>query len=128
MLLQDLLALSISQLRLVLTEVKKPDLPAYTLQPLNGKIESVKLQYAPVSYLFDNRASVEFFSTGIHLPGFLNWGDVSLAAALTGKNITFINPVTMSGQKISGDRLEGYKAEFEQMRIIAKQGGKTLFN
>jgi hypothetical protein len=106
---------------------KEAGLAGLYLAALEGNIENVTLQYAPISYLFDNRKSVEFFSTGIHLPGFLNWGDVSLAAALTGKNITFINPVTMSGQKISGDRLKAYKAEFEQMRIITRQGGKTLF-
>ena len=107
---------------------KEAGLAGLYLAALEGNIENVTLQYAPISYLFDNRESVEFFSTGIHLPGFLNWGDVSLATALSGKNITFINPVTMSGQKISGDRLKAYKAEFEQMRIITRQGGKTLFN
>jgi Prolyl oligopeptidase family len=107
---------------------KEAGLAGLYLAALEGNIENVTLQYAPVSYLFDNRESVEFFSTGIHLPGFLNWGDVSLAAALSGKNITFINPVTMSGEKISGNRLKAYKAEFEQMRIITRQGGKTLFN
>ncbi len=70
---------------------------------------------------------LSFFSTGIHVPGFLNWGDVSLAAALSGKNITFTNPVTMSGEKISGDLLKAYKAEFEQIRRIAGQSGKTFF-
>ena len=107
---------------------KEAGLAGLYFAALEGNIENVTLQYAPISYLFDNRESVEFFSTGIHLPGFLNWGDVSLAAALSGKNITFINPVTMSGQKISGDRLKAYKAEFEQMRIITRQGGKTFFN
>ncbi len=107
---------------------KEAGLAGLFLAALEGNIENVTLQYAPASYLFDNRKSVEFFSTGIHLPGFLNWGDVSLAAALSGKNITFINPVTMSGQRISGDKLKEYKAEFEQMRRITRQEGKTLFN
>ena len=65
---------------------------------------------------------------GIHLPGFLNWGDVSLAAALSGKNITFINPVTMSGQKISGTRLKEFQTEFEKLRASYKQPGNTVFN
>ena len=64
---------------------KEAGLAGLYLAALEGNIENVTLQYAPVSYLFDNRESVEFFSTGIHLPGFLNWGDVSLAAALSGK-------------------------------------------
>ena len=55
-----------------------------------GKVESVTLRKSPVSYLFDNREAIDYFSMGIHLPGILKWGDISLAAALSGKNITFI--------------------------------------
>jgi len=107
---------------------KEAGLAGLYLAALEGNIENVTLENAPISYLFDNRESVEFFSTAIHLPGFLNWGDVSLAAALSGKNITFINPVTMSGQKITEDKLKALKKEFDRMRIITRQGGKTLFN
>ena len=94
---------------------------------VKGNIDQVILQNAPLSYLFDNRNGVEFFTTGIHLPGFLTWGDVSLAAALSGKNITFINPVTMSGQKISASQLDEYQAEFDKIRKACKQPGKTMF-
>jgi len=97
------------------------------LAALERNLENVTLREAPISYLFDNRDSVEFFSAGVDIPGFLNWGDVSLAVALSGKNIAFINPVTMSGQEISGERLKAYKAEFEQIKIKTRQGGKTIF-
>jgi len=106
---------------------KEAGLAGLFLAALKGNIENATLQYAPVSYLFDNRDSVEYFSTAIHLPGFLNWGDVSLTAALSGKNITFINPVTMSGQKINEDKLKEYKTEFEQVRKACGEGGKTVF-
>jgi len=106
---------------------KEAGLAGLFLAALKGNIENVTLQYAPVSYLFDNRDAVEYFSTAIHLPEFLNWGDVSLAAALSGKNITFINPVTMSGQKINEDKLKEYKTEFEQIRKACGEGGKTVF-
>ncbi len=69
---------------------------------LGGKADNIILTDSPVSYLFDNRESVNYFKTAIHVPGILNWGDISLAAALSGKNITFINPVSMSGQKVRG--------------------------
>ena len=70
----------------------------------------------------------KFFSTGIHLPGFLNWGDVSLAAALSGRNVQFVNPVTMSGRKLSEDKLKEYQAEFDRLRTICKKPGQTLLN
>jgi hypothetical protein len=64
----------------------------------------------------------------IHLPGFLNWGDVSLAAALSGKNVSFINPVTMSGQPVSADKLKTYMTEYGKMRAACSQPGSTVLN
>ena len=81
----------------------------------------------PVSYLFDNREFVDYFSMAVHLPHFLNWGDVSLASALTGKQVSIINPVTMSGQTIDGNRLKEYQKEFETVRRLSGQAGTTLF-
>ena len=107
---------------------KETGLAGLYLAALKNNIEEVTVRYAPVSYLFDNRENVEFFSTGIHLPGFLDWGDVSLAAALGARKVTFINPVTMSGQKLSAEKLQSYKAEFEQVRMRARQAGNTFFN
>lgn len=106
---------------------KETGLAGLFLSALEGNIKNVTLQDSPVSYLFDNRESIEYFSTCVNLPGFLNWGDISLAAALAAKNITFINPLTMSGRMISGEQFKAYKAEFEQMRIRTHQGGKTIF-
>ena len=91
-----------------------------------GKFESVTLRKSPVSYLFDNRDSVNYFSMGIHLPGILNWGDISLAAALSGKNITFISPVTMSGAPLGPDRLKEYQAEFDKIGKLCGRKSKTI--
>jgi hypothetical protein len=91
-----------------------------------GNIDEVTLRDAPLSYIFDKRETINYFSMGIHLPGFLNWGDVSLAAALTGKNVIFIDPVTMSGQKISGTVINEYRSEFENIRKLCHQPGSTL--
>jgi hypothetical protein len=107
---------------------KEAGLAGLYLAALEGNIDNVTLLNAPVSYLFDDREGVEFFGTGIHVPGFVNWGDVSLAAALSRIKITFTAPVTMSGEKITGDKLTAYKKEFEQMRTVTKQPGRTYFN
>jgi hypothetical protein len=93
-----------------------------------GNADDIILRDAPLSYLFDSHGSVDFFSMGIHLPGFLNWGDVSLAAALSGKNIRIINPLTMSGEKIRDEKLKAYQLEFKKMRTISNQRGETIFN
>ena len=106
---------------------REAGLAALFLGVLEGNLDKITLRDAPVSYLFDNRDSINFFSMAVHIPGFLNWGDVSLAAALSSKNILFINPVTISGQKLSHDRLNEYQAEFDKLRRICKRPGKTVF-
>ncbi len=98
------------------------------LSAVEGNIDNVILHDAPVSYLFDTRETVDYFTIAVDLPGFLNWGDISLVTALTGKNVTFIGPVTMSGRKITENRLMECQAEFEKVRTISKQSGKTFFN
>jgi len=107
---------------------REAGLAALFLGVLEGNIDNIILRDAPISYLFDNRDSINFFSMAIHVPGFLNWGDVSLVAAISGKKIRFINPVTISGQKISESRLKEYQTEFERLRRVSKQPGKTFFN
>ncbi len=107
---------------------REAGLAALFYASMGGKIESVTLREAPVSYLFDSRKSVDFFSIGIHLPGFLNWGDVSLAAALTGIDIKFVNAVTMSGRSLDTMLVKQYEDEFNKVRKAYGRKGLTTFN
>jgi hypothetical protein len=97
------------------------------LAATSGKVNNIILRQAPASYVFDNRENVNFFSMGIHLPGFLVWGDVSLAAALTGINVTFIDPLTMSGGKLSEENLRELKDEYARVRQRTGMEGGTEF-
>ena len=92
------------------------------------KLNSITLRDAPISYLFDTREGVDFFSMAVHLPGLLEWGDVSLAAALGGRKISFINPVTMSGNAVNEEELKEYKTEFERIRAGSGKRGQTVFS
>ena len=107
---------------------KEAGLAALFLAATGGNVDDLILRDAPLSYQFDKSGSLDFFSMAIHLPGFLNWGDVSLAAGLSGKRITIVNPVTMSGQKISGNSLNAYKDEFAKLRSSLKKPGETVIN
>ena len=108
---------------------KEAGLAGLFLGALGGKnIDKIILRKAPISYLFDDRSSVDFFSMGIHLPGFLNWGDISLATALSGKNVQFIEPVSMSGNAIGGDKLKAAESEFKKIRTLCHEQGITTFN
>ena len=106
---------------------KESGLAGLFLSVLCGKADEVVLHQAPVSYLFDERESIDFFSMGVHLPGFLVWGDVSLAAALSGKEISFVNPVSISGGALDAGKRAAVEKEFEDLRRVTKQPGKTIF-
>ena len=97
------------------------------LAALDGNIESVVLRQAPVSYLFDKRENIDFYSMGIHLPGFLIWGDVSLAAALSGGSITFIEPLTMSGGSLNEEQLRSYREEYARVHQLSSIDGRVEF-
>jgi dienelactone hydrolase len=107
---------------------KESGLAGLFLGALEGDIEKIILNDAPISYLFDNRDSLDFFSMAVHLPGFLKWGDISLAAALTGKNVEFRNPVTMSGNLISNEKKKEVKSEFDKVRKRCKLSGSITLN
>jgi hypothetical protein len=92
-----------------------------------GKIKQLTLKNTPVSYLFDNREKIDYFSMAIHLPGFLTWGDVSLAAGLSGQNVTFLDPVTMSGAAVSSGDLNAFRGEFEKAKRLLNQPGNIYF-
>lgn len=91
------------------------------------KFSHITLRDAPVSYLFDDREHINFFSMAVHLPGFLVWGDVSLAAGMSNSDVTFINPVTMSGRALDEDQQQAYSSEFETLRNKFQSSGQTDF-
>lgn len=107
---------------------KESGLAGLFYSAVGGDVNNVVLRNAPVSYLMDNAGSIDFFSSGIFLPGFLKWGDISLAAALGGKNVNFINPLTISGQIVNDGKLVETQNEFEKLRKICNQHGKTSFS
>jgi hypothetical protein len=89
--------------------------------------KSLTLINTPVSYLFDNREGVDYFSMAIHLPGLLKWGDISLAAGLSGQNINFVHPVSMSGEPISPGKEKELQSEFTAIRSILSEQGSSNF-
>src|SRR5439155_10091341 len=51
--------------KISINETKEAGLAGLYLAALKGNIENVTLQYAPLSYLFDNRDALEYFTTAI---------------------------------------------------------------
>lgn len=106
---------------------KESGLAGLFLSALEGNVDHVVLRSSPVSYLFEEGESINFFSMGVHIPGMLVWGDVSLVAALSGNNVTFIDPVNMTGRTLSENELSTFEKEFEDLREVVKYTGETVF-
>ena len=93
-----------------------------------GNVSELNLYNTPVSYLFDNfPGPPNLSSMAVHVPGFLNWGDVMLASALSNSRINFIHPVTISGNNISKNRIDSLVDEFNQLKNRYRQKGTIKF-
>ena len=106
---------------------KETGLAALFLAAFNNDITELELSNTPVSYLFDQREGIDYFTMAIYLPAIMQWGDVSLAAGLSGKNITFTSPVTMSGRSLTQREKNDFIKEYAAMRKACGQHGNTIF-
>ncbi len=97
---------------------KEAGLAGLFLAAINRNIASLELTNTPLSYLFDNREGIEYFSSCVNIQGLLNWGDISLAVALSGCTVHFIDPVTMSGRLLNEEERKTYNSEIERMKTI----------
>ena len=107
---------------------KEAGLAALFLAAAENKINNITLRMSPLSYLFDTRTNIDFYGMGTHLPGILLWGDVSLAAALSGADVKFIDPRTMSGAKPDEEKMKSFTEEYSKVRQLAGAKGRTVFN
>ncbi|MET3880774.1 acetylxylan esterase [Chitinophaga sp. OAE865] len=123
----DYLKMANSEGRVVLNGSREAGVASLFFTALGGKVNEVVLDGSPLSYRFDERAGIDYFTMAIHVPGLLVWGDISLAAALTGKDILFRKPVTMSGRLLSDAGLAAPREEFSLLRKRCKQPGQTIF-
>jgi len=92
-----------------------------------ASIEDIITYDSPYSYKFDQREGVDYYNMAIHIPGFLRWGDISLAVALADAPVTFVNTRSMSGNIPSAKQLLSIKREFEFFEDRAHKKNKTEF-
>lgn len=95
--------------------------------PEANAIDQLVLREVPVSYLFDSRAHIDYFSMGVHLPGFIQWGDIMQAAALSGKGVDWINPLSISGRPVNEEQLIRYEDNYNVLKKTFKTNGKVGF-
>lgn len=91
-----------------------------------GKLKEVHTYGSPASYGFDTRREVEHFGIGIHIPGVLTWGDLSLAAGLSAADVFFYEPVSMSGRPLEINEKTVLQGEYDRVKAKTGAKGKSL--
>ena len=81
-----------------------------------------KLENAPLTLRFHKESPPSFLTMAAFMPGFLKWGDVSLACALAGGTAEFSNPRHSDGGQLTEDELRELRAEFA---LIARRSGRN---
>ncbi|MBY5957174.1 acetylxylan esterase [Membranicola marinus] len=90
---------------------------------LDDQVGQITMEDAPISYLFDDGVAENYYSMAIHVPGILKWGDLLLAAAMTGANVQVRNPRTISGKKYGMAESNELIKEYEYFRSGFETGG-----
>jgi len=98
------------------------------LNALYADASAITVRNIPATYLFDKTDGINYFSMGIHLPGFLEWGDMSLAAALGKAAVKIVQPVTMSGHLLSTENINAFQQEYNKISELCHQKRKTVFS
>ncbi|OQA85884.1 MAG: Acetyl xylan esterase (AXE1) [Lentisphaerae bacterium ADurb.Bin242] len=81
---------------------------------VHGKIDRVVYEDAPGSYLFSGTGIPEYFNMAMPVPGFLRWGDIPLAIALSTAKVEILRPKKMDGKLFEAE--ERLRKEIEQLR------------
>lgn len=80
-----------------------------------NKTHQVSLYDTPYSYRFQQRDGIDFYNMAIHIPGILNWGDISMASALSDATIVFVNARSTAGNRPDKKALTALQAEINKL-------------
>lgn len=83
---------------------------------LFGEVDEVTLNDAPLSYQFVAHGIPDYFTVALQVPGFLKWGDLSLAAALAKCPVRYVKPVLSDGTGVCEIEYGVWQKEFNSMR------------
>lgn len=96
---------------------KEMALTALTYASIGGKASACILRTCPLSFVVDRDENIDFFNMSILLPGVLTWGDVSKMAALSDNStLTFVNPVSITGQRLDDSHKKNVEQEIYAMK------------
>jgi hypothetical protein len=119
---------SLKPTSITIDATKEIAIAALMQSALNNNTDTCILRNCPLSYALDKREGIDFFNMAIHVPGILKWGDISLIAGLNEHaELIFKNPVSITGEKITGTQLSDYKTKFLKVKKACKSTNKILF-
>lgn len=104
--------------RIVLNGCKEAGIASLLFSALGGKVTKVILDGSPLSYRFDTREGIDYFTMAVHIPGILPWGDVPMAVALSKSEVEWKHPVTMAGRSVSDGEWKQYQELVQRFKKL----------
>jgi hypothetical protein len=93
---------------------------------VNGGFARLNLNGMPGTYLHKSGRSP--FSMGVHVPGFLAWGDVALAIALTQAEVTVARPLYMDGSPFNRQEMQRLRSDVAHFAKVCGLRGTSRRN
>lgn len=104
--------------RIVLNGSKEAGIASLLFTTLGGRAAKVVLDGSPLSYRFDTREGIDYFTMAVHIPGILPWGDVPMAVALSKSEVEWKHPVTMAGREVGDNEWKHYQAMVQRFKKL----------
>ncbi len=127
-LISSYLRMSCPDSRISVAGFREAGLAALLFSAMDGKSVPVVMEKSPASLLFHRNAPPEYSAMVDYIPGFLCWGDVSLAAGLTGADVRFIDPVFSDWEPLDKEGMEKLRNEFDSVRRNCGSSGTVSFS
>ncbi|MVZ65245.1 prolyl oligopeptidase family serine peptidase [Sphingobacterium sp. DK4209] len=107
---------------------KELGVAAILASALNKQINQVDTYDAPISYVVRKAKLDSYYSQAIHIPSIINWGDLTLAAALAQADIHMHSIRDIAGDTFSSKDIEAENAKIKTYKTAQKSKSKVLLN
>ncbi len=114
LLMKDFLSQFDEAISYSLAGVGEAGLIALFCSALEKSVKNVFLESSPMSYRFSDHPTK--MSMGIHVPGIIPWGDISMAAALTEARLTIKNPLKIDASPYNENELKALEKEIIMLK------------
>ena len=105
----DFAAKMFPEKKIILHGYKETAVASLFASVFSDKIAKVVMTDAPASYVFS--AHSDFFGMAFFIPGFLKWGDIPLACALSNSELEWITPRNQDGSEaeVPAEKIKFFK-------------------